>query len=138
MTLVLVPVLYSLTSRFTRPRTTRDLDASLDAAQDRRFKPLGMRGLLPAPEFTVHLTIEPEPGTRGDPKVLQILTDRGYRVRPLDGSARMLIEVTSVAARSSEEAATKALDTLSKLVPDKGYRLLAAESASQELVTVPV
>jgi HAE1 family hydrophobic/amphiphilic exporter-1 len=38
LTLVLVPVLYSLTSRFSRPRSTRDLDDLLDAAEDRRFK----------------------------------------------------------------------------------------------------
>ncbi len=44
LTLVLVPVLYSLASRFAGPRTTRDLDAMLDAAEDRRFKPLGGRG----------------------------------------------------------------------------------------------
>src|SRR2546430_11061610 len=42
LTLILVPVLYSLTARFTARRTTRDLDAVLDAAEDRRFKPLGL------------------------------------------------------------------------------------------------
>jgi HAE1 family hydrophobic/amphiphilic exporter-1 len=44
LTLVLVPVLYSVVSRFTGPRTTHDLDALLDSAEDRRFKPLGLRG----------------------------------------------------------------------------------------------
>src|SRR5205807_3814967 len=39
LTLVLVPVLYSLTARFAGVRTTRDLDLLLDAAGDRRFKP---------------------------------------------------------------------------------------------------
>jgi HAE1 family hydrophobic/amphiphilic exporter-1 len=39
LTLVLVPVLYSLTSRFTGSRSTRDLDELLDAAEDLRFKP---------------------------------------------------------------------------------------------------
>ncbi|HKV87524.1 MAG TPA: efflux RND transporter permease subunit, partial [Candidatus Dormibacteraeota bacterium] len=48
LTLVLVPVLYSLASRFTGPRTTRDLDAMLDAAEDRRFKPLGLRSAAAA------------------------------------------------------------------------------------------
>ena len=44
LTLVLVPVLYSLASRFTGPRSTGDLDALLDSAEDRRFRPLGLRG----------------------------------------------------------------------------------------------
>ncbi|MBJ7599033.1 efflux RND transporter permease subunit [Candidatus Nephthysia bennettiae] len=44
LTLVLVPVLYSLASRFTGRRSTRDLDEMLDAAEDRRFKPLGVLG----------------------------------------------------------------------------------------------
>ena len=39
LTLVLVPVLYSLMSRFTRSRSTKDLDELLDAAEDLRFKP---------------------------------------------------------------------------------------------------
>src|SRR6202011_3286063 len=39
LTLVLVPVLYSLTSRFTGSRSTTDLDELLDAAEDLRFRP---------------------------------------------------------------------------------------------------
>ena len=45
LTLVLVPVLYSLAARFTGPRSTRALDAMFDSAEDRRFKPIGLRGL---------------------------------------------------------------------------------------------
>src|SRR4029077_13024188 len=70
LTLVLVPVLYSLASRFTGPRAAHDLDALLDAAEDRRFMPLGQRTIeqaapVPAPEpamreFAVALKIEPE------------------------------------------------------------------------------
>jgi HAE1 family hydrophobic/amphiphilic exporter-1 len=37
LTLVLVPVLYSLTARFTRPRQGRELDAQFDAAAAERF-----------------------------------------------------------------------------------------------------
>src|ERR1700686_4580674 len=44
LTLVLVPVLYSLVARFASRRSTRDLDDLLDAAQERRFKPIGGRG----------------------------------------------------------------------------------------------
>src|SRR5207247_5701649 len=44
LTLVLVPVLYSLTARFTGRRTTRDQDAVLGATGDTRFNPLGLRG----------------------------------------------------------------------------------------------
>jgi HAE1 family hydrophobic/amphiphilic exporter-1 len=39
LTLVLVPVLYSLTSRFTGSRSTGDLDELLDVAEDLRFRP---------------------------------------------------------------------------------------------------
>src|SRR5258706_13639864 len=70
LTLVLVPVLYSIASRFTGPRTTRDLDLLLDAAEDRRFKPVGQRAMeqaAPTPpsgpvgrDFSVTLKIEPE------------------------------------------------------------------------------
>ena len=127
LTLVLVPVLYSLASRFTGPRTTRDLDAQLDAAEDRRFKPLGQRGFAPAPEYTVHLTIEPAPGSSGDPRVLQVINSNGFPVRRLDGTTRMLIEVRNVAARSAEEATIKALERVRRLVPEKGYVLSAAD-----------
>ncbi|MEA2683661.1 MAG: hypothetical protein QOK05_1989 [Chloroflexota bacterium] len=41
LTLVLVPVLYSLASRFTGRRSTQDLDAILDSAGERRFTQLG-------------------------------------------------------------------------------------------------
>jgi HAE1 family hydrophobic/amphiphilic exporter-1 len=40
LTLILVPVLYSLASRFTSARTTRQLDTMLDDAQARRFNEL--------------------------------------------------------------------------------------------------
>jgi hydrophobic/amphiphilic exporter-1 (mainly G- bacteria), HAE1 family len=39
LTLVLVPVLYSLTARFTGSRSTRTLDELLDVAEDLRFRP---------------------------------------------------------------------------------------------------
>ena len=56
LTLVLVPVLYSLIARFAGQRSTRDLDQLLDSAEDRRFRPLGLRGAR-----NISLTIEPEP-----------------------------------------------------------------------------
>lgn len=47
LTLVLVPVLYSLTARFTGSRSTRTLDELLDVAEDLRFRP---RQLQPGAE----------------------------------------------------------------------------------------
>ncbi|MEO6798078.1 MAG: hypothetical protein ABI401_04960 [Candidatus Dormibacter sp.] len=38
LTLILVPVLYSLVSRFTRPRSSKAFEASLDEAEARRFR----------------------------------------------------------------------------------------------------
>jgi HAE1 family hydrophobic/amphiphilic exporter-1 len=46
LTLVLVPVLYSLSSRFTAQRSTHDLEAILDSADRRRFS---RRASDPAP-----------------------------------------------------------------------------------------
>src|SRR6185437_7680428 len=80
LTLILVPVLYSIASRFTGARSTRDLDALFDAAQDRRFKPIGTRGVAVAPAaaavganglaYSVKVLLEPEPGKPGDRAVL--------------------------------------------------------------------
>jgi hydrophobic/amphiphilic exporter-1 (mainly G- bacteria), HAE1 family len=147
LTLVLVPVLYSLTSRFTGPRTTRDLDLLLDAAEDRRFKPLGQRTIeqaapVPAPEpamreFAVALKIEPEDGTPGDPAVLEALRAAGYGLTYLDGSRQVQIEVPTVAAASAEDAAAHAVRSVFKIVPAKGYRVsdpVAAEKKAAVLV----
>src|SRR5207237_9556472 len=70
LTLVLVPVLYSLVSRFTRARSASDLDVELDAAGDRRFKPLGLRGMAATNAYAVDVMLEPEPGRPGDRRVL--------------------------------------------------------------------
>src|SRR4029077_7903144 len=47
LTLILVPVLYSIASRFTGPRSTRDLDTMLDDAQARRLAAGGGQGSAP-------------------------------------------------------------------------------------------
>jgi len=133
LTLVLVPVLYSLTSRFTGPRTTRDLDLLLDAAEDRRFKQLGQRAMQqaaptapPEPvirEFTVAMKIEPEDGTPGDPSVLEALRAAGYGLTYTEGTRQVLIEVPAVAAPSQADAAARAVRSVFKIVPTKGYRV---------------
>jgi len=139
LTLVLVPVLYSLASRFTGPRTTRDLDAELDAAEDRRFKPLGLRGaaaqvpaVAPAAAFAVSLIIEPEPGATGDPKILESLAKHGFSIEPVDGTPQMRVGIGRVSATSGTEAADHALELVRKLVPEKGYRLSQAEAVREE------
>ena len=162
LTLVLVPVLYSLASRFAGPRTTRDLDAMLDAAEDRRFKPLGQRGLAvaaaagagamavgpvaaapepkaaPAPSrrvFTVSFTIEPTAGSTGDVAVLDALKKRGMIVEPVDGTTRMRVRLPRVAAESSEAAAREARKMVRTSVPENGYVIsdpTATEAAPQK------
>ena len=145
LTLVLVPVLYSLASRFTGPRTSRELDAMLDAAEDRRFKALGGRTAavatsppMPAKprDFDVSVAIEPEPGQQGDPKVLEALTGAGFTVEPIDGTRKMRVNVPKVAASSSAEASNKALWTVRRLIPEKGYHLTEYDVAQKELVEV--
>ena len=140
LTLILVPVLYSLTSRFTGRRTTRDLDAALDAAEDRRFKPLGLRrsGELAAAqpaairEFAMTLTIEPVEGNAGDAKVIEALRGNGFSVEPLQGTRKMRIEIPRLPAVSESDAAAKALSMVRKLVPTEGYRLSEAEESAEK------
>jgi HAE1 family hydrophobic/amphiphilic exporter-1 len=137
LTLVLVPVLYSIVSRFAGQRSTRDLDELLDAAEDRRFKALGQRGsgqLEPAAAaaapYAFAITLEPEPGRVGDPKVLQALTQNGLTVEPVAGTAKMRIGVQPVEAASPAEASAKALGRVRDLVPAAGYHLSEPEQVT--------
>ena len=146
LTLVLVPVLYSLASRFAGPRATRDLDAMLDAAEDRRFKPLGGRASEPvavvaappppAPEprlFEVAVTIEPAPGATGDPEVLDALKEHGMTVTPMDGTAQMRIVVPRVKAPSEEAAVEEGLGAVRNVIPAEGYVLSGERAVEEEL-----
>ena len=153
LTLVLVPVLYSLASRFAGPRTTRDLDALLDAAEDRRFKPLGQRAPAlaaaastpvtaptPAPvavrptapsAYLVSLTIEPEPGSTGDPTVLDQLQRLGLRIEPQDGTSKVRISIPGVVADSARAATREALVSVRRLVPARGYVLSEPQAVEE-------
>jgi HAE1 family hydrophobic/amphiphilic exporter-1 len=147
LTLVLVPVLYSLVSRFTGPRTTQDLDALLDAAEDRRFTPLGQRGSSEpepaaaigaapapesAPEYQVALSIEPEPGQVGDPKVLEALRASGFGVEPIEATRKMRIDLR-INASSSAEASNTAMDMVRRVIPSNGYHVAEYDVAHREL-----
>jgi HAE1 family hydrophobic/amphiphilic exporter-1 len=131
LTLILVPVLYSIASRFAGRRSTKELDDLLDAAEDRRFKPLGLRSgeLVPAAigAYAFSMTLEPEPGHLGDPKVLEVLAQNGLSVEPVAGTAKMRIGVKSVQADSPAEASVKAVDRVRQLVPPSGYELSQPE-----------
>jgi hypothetical protein len=124
LTLILVPVLYSLVARFAGQRSTRDLDELLDAAVDRRFRALGLRGAV---AYAFAMTLEPEPGRVGDPMVLQALAQNGLTVEPVPGTAKMRVGVRSVQAESPEEASAKAAARVRQLVPVSGYKLSAPE-----------
>ncbi|HSS94020.1 MAG TPA: efflux RND transporter permease subunit [Candidatus Dormibacteraeota bacterium] len=137
LTLVLVPVLYSIAARFASRRSTRELDDLLSAAEDRRFKPLGLRagGALqtaPAAAYAFSLTLEPEPGRTGDPKVLEVLAQNGLTVEPVAGTAKMRIGVAPVQAESTAEASVKAVDRVRQLVPASGYRLSEPEQVNMD------
>ena len=137
LTLVLVPVLYSIVSRFAGRRSTRDLDELLDAAEDRRFKPLGLRagGQLAAvtAEYAFSLILEPEPGHTGDRKVLEVLVHNGLTIEPVAGTSKMRVSVGAVEATSAAEASVKAIDRVRQLVPPTGYRLTEPEPVKPDV-----
>ncbi len=153
LTLVLVPVLYSLTARFSGRRSTRDLDLVLDAAEDRRFQPLGARTASATTEpsavpvapagpaapvvpvahvangrFAVSMMLEPKPGTTGDRSVLTALEKAGLVVEPVPNAAKVKIRVASVDAESADQATESALARVRGLIPPAGYNLSDAES----------
>lgn len=150
LTLVIVPVLYSLASRFTGPRTTRELDALLDAAEDRRFKPLGLRAATipvgpvmapapaPAPSYAASTVIEPEPGVVGDPKVLDALRSKGFSVEPVNGSAQVRIGARRIQAKSTNDAGNRLLERVRSVIPKKGYRLSDTRAEAEAEEKAPV
>jgi hypothetical protein len=143
LTLVLVPVLYSLASRFASRRSTKDLDELLDAAENRRFKPLGYRAggqlaVAAAGEYAFSLTLEPEPGRPGDPNVLEVLTHNGLTVEPVAGTAKMRIGVRAVQAASPREASAKAVERVREFVPATGYTLSEPEPVSPDGGVAPL
>jgi HAE1 family hydrophobic/amphiphilic exporter-1 len=131
LTLILVPVLYSLASRFTGARSTRDLDALFDAAQERRFKPIGGRGAVVAPvvspsdgvgtTWSVSVIVEPEPGHQGDRAVLDKLVSSGLSIAPLPGTAKVRVTIPKVEAKSEADAKDVAVSRVRGLLPPEGY-----------------
>jgi HAE1 family hydrophobic/amphiphilic exporter-1 len=142
LTLVLVPVLYSLASRFASRRSTADLDALLDAAEDRRFKAIGLRSAevpetAPIADYAFIVTVEPEPGRPGDRKVLDVLVQNGLTIEPVEGTAKVQVGIAGIRARSTAEASAKARDRVRQLVPASGYRISdpePVEAKDKELV----
>jgi HAE1 family hydrophobic/amphiphilic exporter-1 len=137
LTLILVPVLYSLVSRFASRRSTMDLDAMLDAAENRRFKPIGHRtgeqlAAAIAGKYAFSFTLEPEPGRPGDRKVLDAMTKGGLTVEPIPGTAKMRIGVRDVVAKSPEEAEEHARSRVQQLLPPEGYKLSEPETAGAD------
>jgi hypothetical protein len=131
LTLILVPVLYSIASRFTGPRSTRDLDEMFDAAQDRRFKPIGGRGSAPAAvatstdgartTYSVRVQLEPAPGRTGDRAVLEGLLSGGLSIAPIPNSAKFSVTVPGVEAVSASEAKNAAISRVVGIIPKEGY-----------------
>jgi len=129
-TLVLVPVLYSLASRFAGQRSTRVLDEMLSAAEDRRFRPLGLRVAgtpAVASRYVFSLTVEPEPGRLGDREVLEELARHGLAVEPVAGTTKVRVASVEVEAASAVEASMKAIDQVRRIVPKSGYRISEPE-----------
>jgi membrane protein implicated in regulation of membrane protease activity len=130
LTLVLVPVLYSLVSRFASRRSTKDLDELLDAAQERRFKPIGGRGTVAVAAtpgdvgrrtYSVSVLLEPEPGRPGDRTVLDRLASSGLSIAPVTGSAKFTVTVSGVEAESEAVAKDAAVSKVKGMLPRDGY-----------------
>ncbi len=134
LTLVLVPVLYSIASRFTGARSSRDLDALFDAAQERRFKPIGGRGSVTAAAaaaaasagveartFSVSVLLEPEPGRPGDQAVLERLAGAGLTIAFIPSSAQVSVTVPNVEAGSEADAKDAAVKRVKGMLPADGY-----------------
>jgi hydrophobic/amphiphilic exporter-1 (mainly G- bacteria), HAE1 family len=137
LTLILVPVLYSIASRFTGARSTRDLDELFDAAQERRFKPIGGRGSVLAPAaaagvFSVSVLVEPEPGTTGDRGVLERLAGSGFTIAPVPGSAKVRVTIPRVEAESDPGARDLAMSRVKELLPREGYVISNPEATAGE------
>jgi preprotein translocase subunit SecF len=140
LTLILVPVLYSLASRFASRRSTVDLDALLDAAEERRFKPLGHRtgeqvAVATLGTYAFTFTLEPEPGRAGDRKVLEAMIQKGMTVETVDGTSKMRIGVRDVRAKSPEDASEQARNRVRELLPSDGYKLSEPETPSPDSAT---
>ena len=69
----------------------------------------------------VTLTIEPKPGQPGDRRVLEVLADHGLEIRPIAGSAKMLISIPAVPGESEAAALEAAVEQVRTLVPASGY-----------------
>jgi HAE1 family hydrophobic/amphiphilic exporter-1 len=130
LTLVLVPVLYSIASRFTGARSTRDLDALFDAAQERRFKPIGGRGVIAVAAtpgggggrtYSVSVLLEPEAGRPGDRTVLDRLANSGLSIAPVTDSAKFTVTVPRVEAESEAVAKDVAVSKVKGMLPREGY-----------------
>jgi hypothetical protein len=140
LTLILVPVLYSIASRFTGARSTRDLDELFDAAQERRFKPIGGRGsaLTPAAvaaangTFSVSVLVEPEAGTTGDRGVLERLAGSGYTIAPVPGTAKVRVTIPRLDAESEAGARDLAVTKVKEVLPPKGYVVSNPEATAGE------
>jgi hypothetical protein len=114
-----------------------DLDALLDAAEDRRFKPLGHRtgeqlAVATLGTYAFTFSLEPEPGRFGDRKVLDAMTQKGMTVEPIDGTSKMRIGVRDVQAKSPAEASELARNRMRELLPSDGYKLSEPEPLSPD------
>jgi hypothetical protein len=136
--LVLVPVLYSVVSRFTGARATHDLDALLDSADDRRFKPLGLRGGRPATAFPVNLLLAPQAGHTGERSVLDALAAKGLVVEPIANSRQVRIRMSQVEAPTAGQAQQQAIEGVRRLIPANGYQLEVEEPSNGALIAEPV
>ena len=83
--------------------------------------------------YDVALSIEPEPGHTGDPKVLEALRASGFAVEPIEATRKMRIDLPPLTAGSNAEASNIAMEMVRRVIPSNGYHLAEYRVVHKEL-----
>ena len=110
------------------PRPVTKLAPAHQTCRALTLVPISRRAVAP-------MSIEPEPGQLGDPKVLETLRAGGFRVEPIEATRKMRIDVAGVRAGSNAEASNRAMELVRRVIPSNGYHLAEYQVVHKELET---
>ena len=86
-----------------------------------RAEPAAISGANHAGPFSVAVLVEPEPGRPGDRSVLERLAAGGLSMAAMTGSAKVVVTVPKVEAKSESDAMDAALSIVRGMLPREGY-----------------